>query len=268
METYRIKRIIIIILALVNAVLLLLLASKQMQTRKQQQEEFYQLKQLYERNGIALRISSLTDTAAPASALVRQNGEAEETFISALLGENRIKEESGSTTDYTTPDGSTARLRRNGALEVRFRTPRLNYENTAAALQPFGYRLSPVTGSTESCTAVQYRDGCPLLGAALSLHFEDGLLSYLNGYYVHSIQESSEMLTLSDADALTLFLRYTQTQGIVCGGIDSISQAWLFSSSTLFQSSLVPVLLISTDTAQYYVNCEAQEIAPIVDPLS
>ncbi len=265
METHRIKRIIIIILALVNAVLLLMFALRQLQTRSQQKAEFSQLQKLYERNGIALRVPALSHTELPASAAVQQNTEAEEAFIAALLGENLMREESGSSTSYTSPDGSTARLRRNGALEVRFSILRLSYDSADAALQPFGYRLSPLTLNTSSCTATQYIDDRALLGAQLSLRFEDGLLSSLDGYYVNSMRGSQEVLTLSDADALTRFLRYTQSQGIVCSGVDRIDQAWLFSSSTLFQSSLSPVLLIHTDTAQYFVNPQTQEVSVLPD---
>ena len=268
METHRIKRIIIIILALVNAVLLLMLASRQLQTRSQQRAEFSQLQKLYERNGIALRVSSLNEAELPANAAVQQNAEVEEAFISALLGENLTREESGSTISYTAPDGSHARLRRNGALELRFSILRLGYDAVASALQPFGYRLSRPVGSSSICTATQYIDGRPLLGAALSLCFDNGLLASLDGYYVNSMQGSQETLTLSDADALTRFLRYTQAQGIVCSGIDSITQAWLFSSSTLFQSSLSPVLLIRADTSTYYVNPQTQEIAPLAEDLA
>ena len=268
METHRIKRIIIIILALVNAVLLLMLASRQLQTHSQQKTEFLQLQKLYERNGIALRVPSLSNTELPVSAAVQQNTDAEEAFIAALLGENLTKEESGSSTNYTAPDGSGARLRRNGALELHFSTLHLSYDDAAAALQPFGYRLSPLTGSASRCTATQYIEGRALVDAALSLQFEDGMLSSLIGHYVNSMESSQETLILSDADALTRFLRYTQTQGIVCGGVDSVTQAWLFSSATLFQSSLSPVLLIHTDTAQYYVNPQTQEVVPLADALA
>lgn len=267
METHRIKRIIIIILALVNAVLLLTLASRQLQARSRQKTEFLQLQELYERNGIALRVPALADREVPVSAAVRRDEKAEEAFIAALLGDDLKKEESGSSASYTAPDGSTARLRRNGALEVWFSVPRLDYASLVSSLQSFGYRFSPLQDGSGSCTATQYIDGHALLGASLTLLFTDGMLSSVEGYYVNSIQEDRETLTLSDADALARFLRYTKAQGIVCSGVDSITQAWLFSSSTLFHSSLSPVLLISTDTLQYYVNPQTQELVPLGDVL-
>ena len=267
METHRIKRIIIIVLALVNAVLLLMLASRQLQTRSQQKAEFSQLQALYERNGIALRIPALSRTELPVSSAVQGSEEAEDAFVAALLGEDLQKERAGSSTSYAAPDGSSARLRRNGALEVHFSILRLSYDAAASALQPFGYRLAPLADDTASCTATQYIDGRAILDAALSLRFEGGLLASIDGYYVNSVQGGQETLTLSDADALMRFLRYMQAQGIVCSGVDHIEQAWLFSSSTLFQSSLSPVLLIRADTSYYYVNPQTQEIVPLSELL-
>lgn len=263
METYRLKRIVLIVLVLVNLSLLYVLRSNDLQGHRRQENEYAQLRELYAAHGIDLRTERSAPTETADSATVIRSDAAERNFVAAFLGDALLCREEGSATDYTAPDGGTARLRRNGSLTLSCETPTMDAETARDVLADFGYVLGTSVSADGSYTAARVIEGRTVLGADLTLAFGEKGLTRIEGYYVNSIQEGEQLTSASPTDALARFLRFVLENKLSCQSVEDIRPAWLFSSATLFQSSLSPAWLIFADGEQYYVNVLTQEVAPV-----
>lgn len=264
MQTYRLKNMILIILLLVNLSLLVLIGTNTLQARRAENATLQQLAALYEKNGIALSLRSLPRQTAGEARTVLRDAEREAAFAEALLGKNETQE-SGSTVAYVSAAG-TARFRRNGAVEVSFTAPRFSESACAALLAEYDY--APLTGTLSdsgngSLTTMQAIDGRVVLGGSLTLTFQNGLLSSLSGYYVHSSQLRSADDDFSPADALSEFLSYCLENGVICKSVTAVEPAWFLSTETLFQSALRSAWLIRTDTSEYYVDYKTRTVVAL-----
>ena len=260
METYQLKKIIIIVLALMNLALLGLLGRNELQERSAAQQTLSQLQTLYASSGIELSLDEFPAQKQRASALVTLSAAKELSFAESFLGSTEVQE-SGSAMLYTS-DAGTMRFRRNSFFELTMTRPTLSRENCLALLSSYGYVLS--NGSTgDALQLVQTLSDTVVTGSTVSLVFADGFLQSAYGYYVYSSQEDLPQQVCSAADALSAFLQYVQENGLICGSIQAIEPAWQLSAETLFQSALLPVWLIETDAAFYYVNSSGNRISPL-----
>ncbi len=260
METYQLKKIIIIILALVNLALLGLLGRNELQQQNAERETLQQLKTLYASCGVELALDSLPEQKKPTSALAVSSEERESAFAGALLG-GAVRQESGSAMLYSSDSGSL-RFRRNGFFELTMSRPFLSREETLSLFEDFGYTLSD-GGAGDTLRLVQSLEGKLVANSTAFLIFRDGLLLSATGYCVCDRQEYEAAELGSSADALSSFLRYVQENGVVCGSVRSVRPAWQLSAETLFQSTLLPVWLIETDSAYYCVGTSGSQILPL-----
>lgn len=261
METYQLKRIIIIILALVNLSLLGLLGQSALQDRRSRQQMLTQLKDLYLSSGVELTLETLPRDTRQGVSSVQRSAEAERRFSEAFLGSVSVQE-SGSAMLYSSALG-TMRLRRNSAFTLQLTQRTLGEEDALALLKDLGYD-SPVRsrdGSTITLTQTLHHE--PVLGATVTLHFQDSLLCSAEGYYLSARQEENGATLCSAADALSSFLERSLADGFVYRQISAMHSAQRLSVETLFQSSLLPVWVIETDAAVYLVSHDGDEITPL-----
>lgn len=266
METHLLKRIIIITLALVNLALLALLGHNLLEQKSTERETLSQLQTLYASHGIELAPESLPKKERAVTAVAVREEAQERRLAEALLDSAVQTQESGSATLYTAV-GGTLRFRRNSFFELTVSRPALTKEQTLAIFQEFGYALAD-GGTGETMRLVQSLDHTVIAEGTVSLFFTDGLLSGAYGYFISAQQEQAAADLCSAADALSAFLQYVQQNGLVCGSVQSISPVWQLSAETLFQSTLLPVWLIETDAAFYYVSTGGSRIAPLFETQS
>lgn len=265
METYQLKRIIIIILALVNLALLVLLGRQDMQRLGAEKQMLQQLASLYEASGIELSLDSLPESDSRPTAAVVRSASQEQALAQGLLGSSVRTQESGSATLYTSSAGSL-RFRRNGAFELTVDQPFQTEEACLALLEKFGYTLpdrDAFSDGSGTLYLTQTLSGAAVVGGTAALTFRAGLLQSASGYYVYSAQKGQPARDFSAADALTAFLSYCRESGVICGSVQQVEPAWQLSTETLFQSTLTPAWLITTDASYYYVNCSTGDIAPL-----
>lgn len=263
METHLLKRIIIITLALVNLALLALLGHNALAQKSTERETISQLRTLYASHGIELAPESLPKKARAVSAVAVREEAQERRLAEALLDGAAEAQDSGSATLYTAA-GGTLRFRRNSFFELTVSRPTLTKEQALALFREFGYTLAD-GGTGETMRLVQALDRTVIAEGTVSLFFTDGLLSGAYGYFISAQQEQAAADLCSAADALNAFLQYVQQSGLVCGSVQSIAPAWQLSAETLFQSTLLPIWLIETDAAYYYVGTGGSRIAPLFE---
>lgn len=265
METYRLKNIAILILLLLNVFLLMLLGYQYLQSRQADENTVTQLRLLF--SDSQLTLSDQVDPLAPAlnSMVLSRNTEAESDMAEALLGEPaESASQGGGIYSYSAAAGSL-QFRSGGSFDgVELSLPVDDPEAFARSFcEAFGYQDLAVrlTGNSGSVTGVQYVAGVPILGCGVTLTFSRGNLTAVSGSHIsleNAALEDTEQLTC--VSALTRFLDYRASAGVVCTQVTDASCVYaLQSSSSVLR--LAPVWRLETDTYSYLVDASSGEIS-------
>lgn len=260
MQTYRLKYIVIVILILLNLFLGFLLFSYQQQERQADVQLMDGISGLYEKSEVLLTAEFDADTPplTPLSLIRDTAGEAE--IASFLLGGSVSAADQGGGIHIYTLDSEQLLFRSSGAFDYPAASPR---SVDPAALcedfcKTFGYR--PITmpaGDSGSFLGVLQIDGHDVYNCTVSFLFENGLLISASGSWV-STKNAVPQYTASvtAADALVEFLDYRNETGVICNRVDGISPVYELFSATSDPVRLTSKWQITTDTHQYYVDCE------------
>ena len=106
-----------------------------------------------------------------------------------------------------------------------------------------------------SASAVQTYDGAPVVNCTVSFSISGGRVASVSGTHLPQAgQTANGNGALSALDALNAFLGTVQS-GAVVTAVTDLYLCYELQSTTATPMALVPAWCVSTDTADYYVNC-------------
>lgn len=266
MEWSKIKNIIILLLLLVNGFLLVLVGMRQGENRRYQQSALTQALQVLERSGIQVSQSGLEDAQGLSPQSVERDTQREQALAAALLGEAVTPEnQGGGLYTYRGSRGEVS-VRAGGAFSARMEQDEAwdtgdPQGQAAGLLEAMGIeawlldvRLDQGTGTVRFG---QLWQGAPLFSCQVVFTYEHGSLTELEGTLLAAdpggaAAGQGEAITLPTA--LLRFLDAVLTSGEVCSQITSMQPGYLLEQSFSGSVSLCPAWLISSNTADYYLD--------------
>lgn len=269
MEWRKVKNLILVILLLVNAFLLVLLAERRNDAAQYDRDALDQALEVLASNGIRADAGGLTPADGLSPFTADRDVEREEELAAALLGEPvRGENRGGGLYLYRGAAGEVS-FRPGGELTASLQdAPRWHAGDAAghaaALLDEIGLdgeltSLSP-SGTGETVQFRQLWEGAPLFSCSLAFTYREGRLESISGTVLltgPAAGESGGTLTLPTA--LLRFLDYVKDSGDVCSSILSM-EAGYRSSQSFSSTALTPVWLISSDTADYYLDASTGAI--------
>ena len=266
MEWGRLKTLIILILLIVNRFLLVLVATRWEESARYERMALEQTVQALERRGVQVEAEALTGAEGLSPMTAERDMEREAKLVRTLLdaevqGDNR----GGGVYLYQGALGEVS-LRAGGELTAQlardehWRADRPE-SHAAGLLRRLGIQGEQLGVSQEGGeTRVWFRqswNGVPVFSCELELVYRDGLLSAIEGTLLlaaESGEEEARPLTLSTA--LLRFSEEVGATGDVYSAIRSMRPGYrTFAQSVSGGVRLTPVWLVSTDTADYYLDC-------------
>ena len=240
MESFRLKNIIILILALMNLCLLGLLGVRLTTGYSAQAEARQQMVQLFAAEGVSLDDGIIPGATPPAGLTLSRDPDEDEKLAGFLLGDELVMSDGGGTFDVVIEQsGETA-----DALCRAF-CRAFHYEALAFSLD----------GEDGSASAVQTYDGAPVVNCTVSFSISGGRVASVSGTHLPQAgQTANGNGALSALDALNAFLGTGQS-GAVVTAVTDLYLCYELQSTTATPMALVPAWCVSTDTADYYVNC-------------
>ena len=271
MEWRKIKTIIILILLLVNGFLLVIVGARWGEVRRYEQSALTQSVQVLENNGITVDSRSLSGAERLVGSTVERSIPAEQGLVAALLGaEVSVRNQGGGLYSYASGD-SWATFRVGGQIEAR-----LAEEDRWVTSDPedFALRLAEEMGLTVRVTdselengtgtvvLCQEREGMPVYSCRLRFLFDGGRLTQLSGTL--AVGEESpvgEQEVLSLPTALLRFLDEVLAGGDICSAVTAMEPGYQAVRVLGGGLRMEPVWLISTDTADYYMDAVTGELS-------
>ncbi|MBR7150604.1 MAG: hypothetical protein IKD01_06285 [Oscillospiraceae bacterium] len=267
MNTIKLKNIIIAILALLNALLLALSVTGQLQKQEAYDRSVRELTALYEANGLSLRAESLPRSVElPLPSAVRDSA-AEANFARALIPAAGSVDSGGGIYRYYNVDNPAAGeclFRSSGAIEASLQQAT---EDPAAFCRDlcseFGYTEfhEIFDGFGGSSTAIRTFDGFKVYNCSLHFSFDGTMLRSVSGTFLPRIPLGDERLSVDLITALTRFLDYRNSAGLVCTEVRGVDCGYLLQPTASTPLQLVPVAHVSTDVNDYYVNLFTYDIS-------
>lgn len=264
MEWRRVKNIIILILVIVNVALLILVGARRSEVRRYEQSALKRTLQVLEERGIAVAESALPtrDSAQPRTTgrSIAQEGK----LASALLGEQvEGVNLGGGLYTYRTGGGQVS-IRPGGELSAALNdAPRWHTSDppaqAAGLLDEMGVTAERVsaelTDGTGRLVFRQLVEKTPVFSCQVTFYYESGRLTTLTGSLLaieDAPEEQAELLTLPTV--LMRFLEGVLESGDVCTSILLVEPGYRTTLSFSGAVRLSPAWLISTNTADYYVD--------------
>lgn len=284
MEWPKLKNIILIILLVVNGFLLVLVGSRMEESAQYERKALEQTAQVLENSGIRVELDAAASAAGLVPMTVERDLEREAKLAQALLdeavqGENRggglylyrgalgeVSFRAGGEMSFQVDGSLSAAFRQNGA----WRTDRPE-AHAAALLKKLGVEAVRIGVSTQGEeTVVRFRqnwNGTAVFSCEVEFVYRDGYFTTLRGALL-----TAETGTAGTGTALTLptaLMRFSEeigATGDVCSAIQSMEAGyWAFAQSLSGGARLTPVWLVSTDTADYYLDCVTGALTRLTD---
>ena len=276
MEWPRLKNIIIIILLVVNGFLLVLVGARREESASYERMALEQTVQVLERSGIQVELGAVEPAEGLAPITADRDLEREASLAQALLdepvqGENR----GGGLYLYRGARGEVS-IRAGGELaaelerDERWQAP-YPEEHAAALLKELGVdAVRSGMSEEDGLTAVRFRqswNGRLVFSCEVELVYREGYLTALRGTLVTAESGTAEAGTaLALPTALMRFSEEVGAAGDVCSAIRSMEAGyWSFAQSLSGGCRLTPVWLVSTDTADYYLDCLTGALTRLAD---
>lgn len=276
MEWPRLKNIIILILLLVNGFLLVLVGARYSESVQYEREALERTLKVLEGQGIQADGAALAPAGELAPLTAERDLERELQLAQALLGQDTQAENRGGGLYLYRGGGGKLSVRAGGELsaaladgpEQRTSDPG---RHAAALLRDMGIRAEQ-TGVTQEdgWTRVRFRqswDGVPLFSCEVEFAYREGLLQTVQGALLAAQGgDREEAGALALPTALMRFSEEIAATGDVCSAIQSMEPGWRGTVQPLSGGvRLAPVWLVTTDTAQYYLDCAAGSLTRITD---
>ena len=263
MSWKRVKSVILVTLLAVNLLLACCSLPLLIHQRREESRLLEELKDLYAQSGITLTAQSLPREKTLTTLDLTFGEVAASAAAGALLGEGTVRlEDAGPyTLSYVGPAGS-CRIGQDcsffaglTAAEPAGDRPR----DAASRLTAMG---CAVAGTEETPSGdlliTQSVLGCPVFGQGLTIRYEDGAMTELEGLLVLWDDlpiRVSDTECCSAADALAAFLSHRSELGLVCGTVGTPEQGWLVGDAASVSTlRLIPVWRLETDTGTVLVN--------------
>ena len=260
MQTYRLKHIVIVILLLLNLFLGFLLFSYQRQERLADRRLMENLSQLYEESEVLLTVQLDADLSplSPLSLSRDTDGEAE--IAGFFLGDTCNASDQGGGIHLYSSQSEQLFFRSSGAFDFVAASPRVTDVSALCQefCETFGYRaVSTPSGDSGSFLGTLQINGHDVYNCTVSILFENGRLLSASGSWISTLDSTPQYSAeITAADALVKFLDYRNSTGVICNRVDSITPVYELLSSTADPVRLSSKWQITTDTHQYYVDCE------------
>ena len=276
MEWPKLKNIIILILLVVNGFLLVLVGARREESVRYERAALLQTIQVLERGGIQVD----PDTAVPADGLtplaVERDLDRESALAQALLGESAQGENRGGGLYLYRGGLGEVSLRAGGELSAQF-APDARWragkpeDHAAALLETLGVEaVQTALSQGEGETVVRFRqswNGMPVFSCEVELTYREGYLTALRGVLLTAQAGTAEPGTpLTLPTALMRFSEEVGAAGDVCTAIRSMEPGYRGTAQSLSGGArLTPVWLVSTNTADYYLDCVAGTLTRVTD---
>lgn len=276
MEWPKVKNIIILILLVVNGFLLVLVGARMEESAQYERKALEQTARVLENNGIRVDLEAAASAAGLVPMTVERDLEREAKLAQTLLdepvqGENR----GGGLFLYQGALGDVS-FRAGGGLSAEFQRDRhwqaaRPEDHAAALLNKLGVKAVRAGVSTQGEeTVVRFRqnwNGTAVFSCEVEFVYRGGYLTALRGTLLTADTGTAGAGTiLALPTALMRFSEEIGATGDVCSAIQSMEAGyWAFAQSLSGGSRLTPVWLVSTDTADYYLDCVTGALTRLTD---
>ena len=274
----KVKNIIIIILLLVNGFLLVLVGMRQGENRRYEQSALTQAIQVLERSGIQVSQSGLEDAQDLPPQSVERDTQREQALAAALLGESVTPEnQGGGLYTYRGRRGEVS-IRAGGALSAWMEQDEAwntgdPQGQAAGLLEAMGIEARLLDVQLDQGTGTvrfgQMWRGAPLFSCQTVFTYEDGRLTGLEGVLLAADPgqaAAGQGAAITLPTALLRFLDAVLTSGEVCSQVTSMQPGYLLEQSFSGSVSLCPAWLISSNTADYYLDAVTGELTRVAGP--
>lgn len=269
MEWRKLKNLIILILLMVNGFLLILVAARRGEALLYERSALEGAVQVLEGGGIHVELSGLSGADGLAPLSVERDLEREFLMAQALLGAEGVQQDNRGGGLYLYQNGSgELSVRAGGELSADLSGSSNSpadggpERHAAQLLKKMGIDAEQISADEEGeWTRVRFRqlwNGAPLFSCEVEFVYDEHSL-------LHSVQGtllSTQAGTAEAGQAMTLptaLLRFWEgvtATGDVCSSIQSMRAGYRGTAQALSGGvRLTPVWLVSTDTAQYYLDC-------------
>lgn len=268
MEWRKLKNLIIFILLMVNGFLLVLVAARRGESLRYERSALEGAVQVLEGSGIHVEPSGLSaaDSFAPLSA--ERDLDRELQMAQALLGKGTVQAENRGGGLYLYQNGNgELTVRAGGELSADMAgNPSLLADggperHAASLLKQMGIDAQQLTVTEEEqWTRVRFRqlwNGVPVFSCEVEFSYDcDSLLYSVHGTLLTTDSAAAETgQAMALPTALLRFLEGVTATGDVCSSIQSMQAGYRGTAQPLSGGTrLAPVWLVSTDTAQYYLD--------------
>lgn len=273
MEGRKVKNIVILLLLLVNGFLLVLVSSRQGEERRYEQSALTQAIQVLAQNNIVVSEEAVDDAGGLSPQTVERSADGEAALVQALLGETVTGENRGGGLYLYTGSRGEVSFRAGGELSAVFQDDSRWYtddpESRAAQLlrdMELEAELLSVEEKGSSVVLVfrQLWKGAPVFSDQLTFLYSGGRLQSLAGAVVVGSQSAVEPgNVLTRPTALLRFLDDVLQSRDVCTAVVSMKAGYRTAQDLTGTTRLVPYWLISTDTAEYYMDAATGDLTRI-----
>ena len=266
-EWRKLKNLIILILLTVNGFLLVLVGIRRAESARYERSALEQTVRVLEQGGIQVDMEAIAAVDGLTPMTVERDVEREARLVSALLdeelqGENRR----GGLYLYQGRLGEVS-LRAGGELSADF--PQDDHwktdhpeDHAAALLKKLGIEGVPAGQTDEGGDTVlrftQRWNGAPVFSCEVEFIYRDGRLTALRGALLIAAEGTSEtgQAALTLPTALMRFSEEIGATGDVCSAILAMEPGYRGAVQSLSGGlRLTPVWRVTTDTANYYLDC-------------
>lgn len=279
MEWPKLKNIIILILLVVNGFLLVLVGARKEESARYERLALEQTVQVLKNSGVQVDPNALDSADGLAPMAVERDLNRELQLAQALLGKGTVQVENqgGGLYLYQNGNGELS-VRAGGELSAKMAdNPNLLADggperHAAGLLKKMGIDGAQVDVAEEGeWTRVRFRqiwNGVPLFSCEVEFVYDDNtLLNFVQGTLLTAqvgTAEAGKCLTLPTA--LMRFSEEITSAGDVCTAIRSMEAGYRGTVQSLSGGvRLVPVWLVSTDTADYYLDCVTGVLTRLTD---
>lgn len=271
MEWGRVKNIIILVLLMVNGFLLVLVGARRGEVLRYEQAAMNQAVQVLEENGIRMSVDGVTPAEQLAAQTVERSISAEEALACALLNETVVAQNQGGGLYFYEGKRGTVSFRAGGEMAaVLDADPRWHGNNPTAhatqLLSDMQLRAELVeTDMTDGSGTVTFRQlwgDVPLFPCRVTFIYKNGELVTIGGTLLPGEGGAAESGALLDIPtALLRFLDEILASGDVCSEVVSMEPGYRMTQSFSSSLRLNPVWLISSNTAEYYMDAATGELS-------
>ena len=264
-EWRKLKNLIILILLTVNGFLLVLVGIRREESDRYERSALEQTVQVLEQGGIQVDVEAIAAADGLTPMTVERNVEREARLVSALLDEELQGDNRGGGLYLYQGELGEVSLRAGGELSAEFpqddhwKTNRPE-DHAASLLKKLGTD-GTLTGRADEGEDVVLRfrqswNGVPVFSCEVEFVYRDGWLRALRGTLLMSAEgtaETGQALTLPTA--LMRFSEEIGATGDVCSAIRAMEPGYRGTAQSLSGGArLTPVWLVTTDTANYYLD--------------